>query len=77
MLSVQEVTFYNDLVEKNIAGKINCPFDTSDVVVTKVNDKNEVYFKCLGCDTIFYPGLKVEQIIKDAINTFAATKKTK
>jgi hypothetical protein len=75
MLSVQEVTFYNNLVEKGNAGKINCPFDTNDVVVTKVNDKDEVYFKCLGCDTIFYPGLKIEQIIKNTINTFAANKK--
>ena len=49
MLSVQEVTFYNDLVEKNIAGKINCPFDTSDVVVTKVNDKNEERYFTLEC----------------------------
>jgi Trk K+ transport system NAD-binding subunit len=68
MLSVQEITFYNDLVEKNIAGKINCPFDANDVVVTKVNDENEVYFKCLGCDTVFYPGLKVEKIIKNTID---------
>lgn len=70
MLSVQEVTFYNDLVERNVAGKINCPFDTNDVVVTKVNDENEVYFKCLGCDTIFYPGLKIEKIIKDTIDKY-------
>jgi hypothetical protein len=68
MLSVQEVTFYNDLVEKNVAGKINCPFDTNDIVVTKVNDQGEVYFKCLGCDTIFYPGTKVEKIIKNTID---------
>lgn len=68
MLSVQEVNFYNSLVEKDLAGKINCPFDENDIVATRVNSKDEVYFECLSCKTTFQIGIKVENIIKNTID---------
>jgi hypothetical protein len=70
MISIQEVNFYNSLAERNLVGKINCPFGADDIVVTKVNDQDEVYFKCLTCDTIFHPGVKVINIIKDTIDKY-------
>lgn len=70
MLSVQEVTFYNNLVNKGIVGKINCPFDIDDIVVTKVNSQDQVYFECITCDSIFYPGIKVINTIKSTIDKF-------
>lgn len=68
MLSIQEVNFYNSLVERNLAGKINCPFDENDIVVSRVNPKDEVYFECLSCKTTFEVGIKVENIIKNTID---------
>jgi hypothetical protein len=70
MLSVQEVTFYNDLVNKGIVGKINCPFDMDDIVVTKVNSQDKVYFECISCNTTFHPGIKVINTIKNTISKF-------
>jgi hypothetical protein len=74
MLSVQEVTFYNDLVNKGLVGKINCPFDIDDTVVTRVNSKDEVYFECITCDSLFYPGVNVTNIIKNTITKFILDK---
>ena len=68
MLSIQEINFYNDLADKNLVAKINCPFEESDIVVSRVNPKDEVYFECLSCQTTFYPGIKVENIIKNTID---------
>jgi len=70
VLTVQEVNFYNSLVERDLVAKINCPFDTDDIVVTRVNPQDEVYFKCISCQTTFYPGIKVEKIIKETIDKF-------
>lgn len=74
MLSVQEVTFYNDLVISGLAKKINCPFDIDDTVVTRVNSQDKVYFECISCNTIFYPGIKVENVIKNTIKKFTLNK---
>lgn len=70
MLSVQEVTFYNSLVNKGLVGKINCPFDIDDIVVTKVNPEDKVYFECITCNSVFYPGIKIEKTIKNTIDKF-------
>ena len=70
MLSIQEVNFYNSLVENNLAGKINCPFDQNDIVVSRVNSKDEVYFECISCKTSFEPGINVENIIKNTIDKY-------
>lgn len=70
MLSIQEVNFYNSLVQKNLAGKINCPFYENDIVVSRVNSQEEVYFECLTCRTTFHPGINVENIIKTTIDKF-------
>jgi hypothetical protein len=74
MLSVQEVTFYNDLVSQGLVGKINCPFDINDTVVTRVNSKDEVYFECITCDSNFYPGINVTKTIKNTITKFILDK---
>jgi len=68
MLSIKEVHFYNDLVNKGIVKKINCPFEEDEhIVISITNESDEVLFECLTCNTIFKPGINTEQIIKSAI----------
>jgi len=69
MLSIQEVHFYNDLAEKGIVKKITCPFNETDIIVTKFKD-DKVYFDCITCDSIFYPGINVIDNIKNSIEKF-------
>ena len=70
MISIQEVNFYNSLANRQLAGKINCPFGNDDIVVTRVNPQDEVYFECITCDSTFYPGIKVINIIKETIDKY-------
>ena len=59
VLSAKEVNFYNDLFDRGLAEKINCPFDEvgvlDHIILTKVRDDDKVYFKCL---TIIFICLK-------------------
>ena len=70
MLSAQEVNYYNDLVDNGLAYRINCPFGEDDIIVTRVNSQDEVYFECLSCKSVFHPGIKVIKIIKDTIDKY-------
>jgi hypothetical protein len=71
MLSVQEVHFYNNLVEKNeVKNLIVCPFVKEDIVVTKVDEDDKPYFFCIGCRTTFYLTKDIQEIIKLTIDKF-------
>jgi transposase-like protein len=70
MLSIQEVNFYNSLANRQLAGKINCPFSSDDIVVTRVNSEDQVYFECITCNSTFHPGIKVINIIKETIDKY-------
>jgi hypothetical protein len=67
-LTIQEVSYYNSLVENNKALKIECQFDASDTVVSKVDSSDKVFFYCLGCQTSFYPGINLIERIKGYIS---------
>jgi hypothetical protein len=67
-LTIQEVNYYNDLVKNNKALKIECQFDASDTVVSKVDSSDKVFFYCLGCQTSFYPGINLIEKIKGYIS---------
>jgi hypothetical protein len=67
-LTIQEVTYYNELVKNNKAKKIECKFDTNDTVVSKVDSSDKVFFYCLGCQTSFYPGINLIERIKGYIS---------
>ena len=74
MLSVQEVNFYNDLYDRGLVDKINCPFDDvgvlDHIILTKVKDDYKVYFKCLTCITSFEPGVNTIEKIKNTIDKY-------
>jgi len=67
-LTIQEVSYYNDLVKNNRALKIECQFDAGDTVVSKVDSSDKVFFYCLGCQTSFYPGINLIERIKGYIS---------
>lgn len=67
-LTVQEVTYYNQLVKDGKAKKIECKFDTNDTIVTKVDSTDKVFFYCLGCHSSFYPGINIIEKIKGYIS---------
>jgi hypothetical protein len=74
MLSVQEVHFYNDLYDRGLVEKINCPFDDigvlDHIILTKVKDNDKVYFECLTCVTTFSPGINTIEKIKNTIDKY-------
>jgi len=70
LLSAKEVHFYNDLSNQGLVKKITCPFGEDDVIVTKVNESDEVYFECITCDSSFSPGINIIQNIKLSIDKF-------
>ena len=71
-LSIQEVTLYNDLVKENKAVQILCPFNENeefpDLVISRVDSSEKVYFYCLSCQTSFYPGIDMIEKIKGYIS---------
>jgi len=67
-LTIQEVNFYNELVKGGKAKKIECQFDASDTVVSKVDSNDNVFFYCLGCHSSFYPGINLIEKIKGYIS---------
>lgn len=68
-LTIQEVHYYNNLVKIGKALKINCPIDETDIVVSKLDEEDRVFFYCISCKTSFYPGLNTIEKIKHTINT--------
>jgi len=71
MLSVQEIHFYNNLVDSNkVENLIVCPFVKDDIVVTKVDEDDKPYFYCIGCKTIFKLTSDIEHTISTIIKKF-------
>jgi len=67
-LTIQEVNYYNNLVKNGKALKIECTFGADDIVVSKVDSSDKVFFYCLGCQTSFYPGINLIEKIKGYIS---------
>ncbi len=68
MLTVKEINTYINLSKRGFVQKITCPFDSSDAIVTKVNDDLEPFFYCLNCNSTFIPGGNTENRIRESIN---------
>jgi len=53
---------------------INCPFNEDSImdhiIISKVNELDEVYFNCITCKSRFTPGTNVIKIIKDTIDKY-------
>jgi hypothetical protein len=80
MLSIQEVHFYNILVEKGLVNPMNCPFNedsvSNHIIIPNLNENDSLFFTCLTCVTNFELGLNTEQIIKNSINKYKNTIQT-
>lgn len=74
-ISIQEVHYYNDLVNKGLAEKITCPISETDIVISKLDNENKVYFYCVSCHTSFYPGINMIEKIKAYIQASFLKKK--
>ena len=70
MITVQEINTYNNLAKKGFVQKITCPFDESDLIITKVDSDLNPFFYCLGCNSSFSPGNNTESKIKRALDKF-------
>lgn len=71
MLSVQEIHFYNNLVDSNkVENLIVCPFVKEDIVVVKVDEDDMPYFYCIGCRTTFKLSSDIEHIISTIIKKY-------
>lgn len=74
MLTIQEVHFYTDLADKGMANPILCPFNEDNImnhiIISRVNESDEVYFDCKTCNSSFSPGLNAEKIIKNTIDKY-------
>ena len=71
MLSVGEVHFYNNLVEsEKVHNVIFCPFDKTDIVITKVDEDDMPYFYCIGCKISFKLSSDAKEYIRLCIDKF-------
>jgi hypothetical protein len=71
-LSIQEINLYNILVKDGKALQILCPFNENeefpDMVISRMDSSDKVYFYCLSCQTSFYPGINMVEKIKGYIS---------
>jgi hypothetical protein len=74
MLSIQEVHFYNILVEKGLVNPMNCPFNeegvSTHIVLPSLKEDDKLTFTCLTCVTNFELGINTEQIIKKSVDKY-------
>ena len=71
-LTIQEINHYNNLVKYGKALQILCPFNENeefpDMVISRVDSSNKVYFYCLSCQASFYPGIDMIEKVKGYIS---------
>lgn len=71
MISIQEVHFYNNLVDVNkLDNLIVCPFVKDDIVVSRVDEDDKPYFYCISCKTTFKLTNDTEHTINNIIKKF-------
>jgi hypothetical protein len=70
MITFQDIHLYNKLARKGFVQKITCPFDESDIIITKIGKNDEPIIYCISCSSNFDLGTNTQKRIKDAINTF-------
>ena len=71
-LTIQEVNYYNNLVKDKKALQILCPFNENeefpDIIISRTDSSDKVYFYCLSCQESFYPGINLIERIKGYIS---------
>lgn len=69
MLSAAQVHYYNNLVEREqIHNVIKCPTDPIDIVTTRIDEDDQIYFFCISCKTKFTLNYLAEEFILQAID---------
>jgi hypothetical protein len=74
MFSIKEVNYFTKLVQEGKADQLRCPFDKDfdkHIVMSKVDDDDNVLFKCLNCQVNIELGLETNQYIKKSIDKFS------
>lgn len=75
MLSMKEVHFYNKLVEKGLASKLECSFNAervgSHIIIPELDKNDELLFICLTCNSTFKLGINTQETIKSYINKYS------
>ena len=70
MVTFQEINLYNKLAKKGLVQKITCPFDESDIVITKIGKDDEPIIYCISCSSNFDLGINTQKRIKDSVDNF-------
>jgi transcription elongation factor Elf1 len=70
MVTFQEINLYNKLAKKGLVQKITCPFDESDIIITKISKDNDPIIHCISCDSSFDLGINTQKRIKDSVDNF-------
>lgn len=69
-LSIQEINFYNQLSDKGLTEKVECVFDSRDIMTTRVDEDNNPYFYCISCNTKYDIGKNTQEKIKKTIDNY-------
>ena len=68
-ITIQEAHMYLELVRKGLASnKIFHGFDEYPLIVTGLDDNDNVYFKDLASGTVCHPGVNMIESIKSVID---------
>jgi hypothetical protein len=70
MVTFQEINLYNKLAKKGLVQKITCPFDESDIIITKIGKDDEPIIYCISCSSNFDLGINTQKRIKDSVDNF-------
>jgi len=71
MLSPAQIHYYNNLVERElIHNVIVCPIDPTDIVTTKLDEDDQIYFFCISCKTKFTLNHVAKDFILQGIDKF-------
>ena len=66
-LTLKHIHTYQKLVHSQVVLPLCCG-DCGLELIPGENDNNKVYLKCYSCDDIFYPGLRITEIIMNCVN---------
>ena len=66
-LTLKHIHTYQKLVHSQVVFPLCCG-ECGLELIPGENDNNKVYLKCYSCDDIFYPGLRITEIIMNCVN---------
>lgn len=67
-LTLKHIHTYQKLVATQAVLPLCCG-ECGNEVIPGEDDHNKIYLKCYSCDSKFYPGLRIQEVIFNSINT--------